>query len=45
MGPLKGIRVIEIGGIGPGPIAGMILADLGADVVIVDRTGLDRHRL
>lgn len=32
-GPLAGVRVIELGGIGPGPHAGMLLADLGADVV------------
>jgi alpha-methylacyl-CoA racemase len=34
-GPLAGVTVIELGGIGPGPHAGMILADLGADVVRV----------
>jgi alpha-methylacyl-CoA racemase len=37
MSTLSGCRVIELGGIGPGPFAGMILADLGADVVRVDR--------
>ncbi|MEU5163451.1 CaiB/BaiF CoA-transferase family protein [Streptomyces sp. NPDC020875] len=36
-GPLAGVRVIELGGIGPGPFAGMILADLGAEVIRVDR--------
>ncbi len=36
-GPLKGVRVLEIAGIGPGPFCGMLLADLGADVVVVDR--------
>jgi alpha-methylacyl-CoA racemase len=36
-GPLAGVRVIELGGIGPGPHAAMILADLGADVVRIDR--------
>jgi alpha-methylacyl-CoA racemase len=36
-GPLTGLRVIELGAVGPGPHAGMILADLGADVVRVDR--------
>jgi alpha-methylacyl-CoA racemase len=36
-GPLTGIRVLELGGIGPGPHAAMVLADLGADVVRVDR--------
>ncbi len=40
-GPLTGTRVLELGGIGPGPFAGMVLADLGADVVRIDRpTGL-----
>ena len=36
-GPLAGVRVLEIGGIGPGPFAAMMLADLGADVIRVDR--------
>ncbi|TAM65373.1 MAG: hypothetical protein EPN51_18790 [Mycobacterium sp.] len=36
-GPLAGVKVIELGGIGPGPHAGMLLADLGADVVRVRR--------
>ncbi len=36
-GPLHGVRVIELAGIGPGPFACMMLADLGADVVRVDR--------
>jgi alpha-methylacyl-CoA racemase len=36
-GPLAGIRVLELAGIGPGPFAGMMLADMGADVVRVDR--------
>ncbi|OUZ10132.1 carnitine dehydratase [Aeromicrobium sp. PE09-221] len=36
-GPLEGLRVLELGGIGPGPHAAMILGDLGADVVRVDR--------
>ena len=36
-GPLSGVRVVEIAGIGPGPFAGMLLADMGADVVRVDR--------
>ncbi|MBE3200039.1 MULTISPECIES: CaiB/BaiF CoA transferase family protein [Parafrankia] len=39
MGPLTGLRVLELAGIGPGPHAAMILADLGADVVRVDRPG------
>src|SRR4051795_10566275 len=37
MGPLSGVRVIEIAGIGPGPFAAMLLSDMGADVVRVDR--------
>ncbi|CAM5587037.1 Fatty acid oxidation complex subunit alpha [Streptomyces alboniger] len=36
-GPLSGVRVVELAGIGPGPFAAMLLADLGADVVCVDR--------
>ncbi len=36
-GPLQGLRVLEFKGIGPAPMAGMLLADLGADVVLVDR--------
>ncbi|WP_405407797.1 CaiB/BaiF CoA transferase family protein [Streptomyces sp. NBC_01124] len=36
-GPLTGVRVVELAGIGPGPFAAMLLADLGADVVRVDR--------
>ena len=38
-GPLRGLRVVELAGIGPGPHAAMVLADLGADVVRVDRPG------
>jgi alpha-methylacyl-CoA racemase len=37
VGPLSGIRIIELAGIGPGPLAAMVLGDLGADVVRVDR--------
>jgi alpha-methylacyl-CoA racemase len=37
MGPLKGLKIIEIAGIGPGPFCAMMLADLGADVIRVDR--------
>ncbi|PKO66180.1 MAG: carnitine dehydratase [Betaproteobacteria bacterium HGW-Betaproteobacteria-16] len=36
-GPLQGVTVIELAGIGPGPFAGMMLADMGADVIRVDR--------
>jgi alpha-methylacyl-CoA racemase len=38
-GPLRGVRVVEVAGIGPGPHAAMILADLGADVIRVERPG------
>lgn len=37
MGPLAGLKIIEMGGIGPGPFAGMLLADMGADLIIVER--------
>ncbi|MEV0089346.1 CaiB/BaiF CoA-transferase family protein [Saccharopolyspora sp. NPDC050642] len=36
-GPLAGVRVLELGGIGPGPFGGMLLGDLGADVIRIDR--------
>ena len=36
-GPLSGVRIVELAGIGPGPHAAMILADLGADVVRIER--------
>ena len=36
-GPLAGLRVLEFEAIGPGPFAGMMLADMGADVILVDR--------
>ncbi|CAN5185193.1 MAG: CaiB/BaiF CoA transferase family protein [Nocardioides sp.] len=39
MGPLEGIKVVEIAGIGPGPHACMTLADLGADVIRIERPG------
>jgi alpha-methylacyl-CoA racemase len=38
MGPLTGIKIIEIKGIGPGPYAGMLLADMGAEVTVVERS-------
>ena len=38
MGALDGVRVVELAGIGPGPFCGMMLADMGADVIRVDRT-------
>jgi len=39
MGPLDGVKVLEVAGIGPGPFAAMMLADMGADVLRVDRAG------
>jgi len=49
MGPLAGIRVLEFESIGPAPFAGMLLADMGADVLVIDRPattdlGLKRSR-
>jgi len=37
MGPLASLKVVEFSGLGPAPLAGQLLADLGADVVTVDR--------
>ena len=37
MGPLVGKRIIEIAGLGPGPVCGMMLADMGAEVTLIDR--------
>jgi len=37
MGPLQGVKILEIAGIGPGPFAAMMLADMGAEVIRVDR--------
>lgn len=42
MGPLAGVKIIEIAGIGPGPFCAMMLADMGADVIRVDRAGYVR---
>ena len=39
VGPLKGFRVIELAGIGPGPFCGMMLSDMGAEVIRIDRIG------
>jgi alpha-methylacyl-CoA racemase len=39
MGPLQGFRIVEIAGIGPGPFCGMLLADLGADLICIQRPG------
>ena len=37
MGPLSGVKIVELAGIGPGPFAGMLLSDMGADIVSIDR--------
>jgi alpha-methylacyl-CoA racemase len=37
VGPLTGVRIVEFAGIGPAPFGGMLLADMGADVVVIDR--------
>jgi len=37
MGPLSGVRIVEMGAIGPGPFAGMMLADMGAEVIRIER--------
>ena len=41
-GPLSGLKIVEFAGIGPGPFCGMLLSDLGADVVRIDRKGPGR---
>ena len=38
-GPLSGVKIVEFAGIGPGPFCGMLLSDLGADVIRIDRPG------
>ncbi len=43
MGPLEGLTIIELAGIGPGPFCGMMLSDMGADVVRVDRASAVRR--
>ena len=37
MGPLQGKRIIELGGVGPAPFCGMLFADMGAEVILVER--------
>ncbi len=37
MGPLKGVKIVEVGGIGPGPFCAAMLADMGADIIRLDR--------
>ena len=39
MGPLEGVKIIEVGGIGPGPFCAMMLSDMGAEVVRIERKG------
>ena len=41
-GPLSGVRILEFSGIGPGPFCGMLLSDLGADILRIDRKDGDR---
>jgi alpha-methylacyl-CoA racemase len=41
MGPLKDIKVLEFSGIGPGPFCGMLLADMGADVIRINKKGTE----
>ena len=42
-GPLSGVRIVEFAGIGPGPFACMMLADMGAEVVTLDRPGAKKN--
>ncbi len=44
MGPLTGFKIVELAGIGPGPFCGMMLADMGAEVIRVDRAGGGNRR-
>ena len=43
MGPLQGVKIVEFAGIGPGPLCGMMLADLGAEVLRIDRKNPVKH--
>ena len=42
-GPLAGFRIVEFAGIGPGPFACMMLADMGAEVITLDRVGAKKN--
>ena len=44
MGPLRGIRIVEFAGIGPGPFAAMLLSDMGADVIKIETPAGDTLR-
>jgi alpha-methylacyl-CoA racemase len=43
MGPLEGIRIVELAGIGPGPFCAMLLSDMGAEIIRVDRAAMVGH--
>ena len=43
MGPLEGVRVVELAGIGPAPFCAMLLSDMGAEVIRVDRAANVGH--
>ncbi|MEQ9586387.1 MAG: CaiB/BaiF CoA-transferase family protein [Parvibaculaceae bacterium] len=45
MGPLKGLKVVEFVGLGPGPFAGMMLADMGAEVIAIERPGSSQNAM
>ncbi|HSD70247.1 MAG TPA: CoA transferase, partial [Woeseiaceae bacterium] len=44
MGPLQGIRIIELAGLGAAPFCGMMLADMGAEVIRIERAGAGRRQ-
>jgi alpha-methylacyl-CoA racemase len=44
MSALSGLRIVEFAGLGPAPFAGSMLADMGADVIVIDRPGVDTSR-
>ncbi|MGB7123101.1 MAG: CoA transferase, partial [Bradyrhizobium sp.] len=44
LGPLAGFRIVEFAGIGPGPFACMMLADMGAEVITLDRPGANKNQ-